>query len=154
MDEATWFASTDPAAIIQRLYSQAEQVGECLLRTGYVRKDGYSLFSVGSRIDYAHRFAYELFASTIPEGLEVDHLCRNRRCVNPAHLELVTSVVNTLRGEGPTAQNARKTHCPKNHPFDTVNTYIDKRGHRYCRECERQKSRRNKARRRANGEKV
>lgn len=60
MTSQEWLASTYPQTIIQRLYSQTENVGECLLRTGYVRKDGYSLFSVRGWVDYAHRFAYEL----------------------------------------------------------------------------------------------
>jgi hypothetical protein len=76
----------------------------------------------------------ELFVGPIPEGLVIDHLCRNRGCINPTHMEPVTNAENVLRGEGPTAVNARKTHCKRGHPFDDVNTYVYAKG-RACRMC-------------------
>jgi hypothetical protein len=82
----------------------------------------------------AHRIAYELVRDPIPAGLSLDHLCRNRDCVNPAHLEPVTNRENVLRGVGHTAVNAAKTACKRGHPFDEANTYRAK-GHRYCRTC-------------------
>lgn len=87
---------------------------------------------------YAHRYAYEQFVGPIPDGLQLDHLCRNRGCVNPAHLEPATNRVNVLRGMGPTALNARKTHCKRGHPLVPENLYIlagPSRGGYVSREC-------------------
>jgi hypothetical protein len=98
----------------------------------------------------AHRWAYEFLRAEIPEGLHIDHLCRNRACVNPWHLEPVTNRVNGLRGESVAAQHARKTHCIRGHEFTTENTYPIKNGKgRGCRECSRIKDRERAPRRRA-----
>lgn len=87
----------------------------------------------------AHRFAFETFRYPIPEGLETDHLCRNRWCVNPFHLELVTSGENVLRGIGPGALNAKKTHCKHGHEFSVANTLYSHLANgtitRVCRAC-------------------
>lgn len=84
---------------------------------------------------YAHRVAYEMaYCTGIMPGLVVDHLCRNRRCVNPNHLDLVTHRTNLLRGVGFTAVNASKTHCVRGHAFDDRNTRWY-RGKRDCRRC-------------------
>lgn len=91
-----------------------------------------------SRDIYAHRWSYEYHVGPIPEGLHIDHLCRNRLCVNPAHLEPVTHRVNTLRGIGFAAVNAAKTHCANGHPYDQGNTYTDPKGYRHCRTCRRE----------------
>jgi hypothetical protein len=98
-------------------------------------KDGYGSFRVTGQPTVAHRAGYQLIVGPIPEGLTLDHLCRNRRCVNPQHLEPVPFAVNVARGESPTAVNARKTHCPQGHPYDEINTMPRRRGGRNCRAC-------------------
>jgi HNH endonuclease len=101
---------------------------------------GYGWFGLAHRKNVkAHRYAYELLVRQIPPGLTLDHLCRNPSCVNPAHLEPVTVKENVLRGDGRTAINARKTHCPAGHAYDVANTYVDRHGSRECRACHRRK---------------
>lgn len=99
--------------------------------------DGYGRYGLHSDYVYAHRFSYEYFFKAIPAGMQLDHLCRNTACVNPDHLELVTPQVNILRSNGISAINARKITCINGHEFNLFNTYIDKNGKRYCRECDR-----------------
>jgi hypothetical protein len=88
-----------------------------------------------------HRIAYEAERGSIPEGLVLDHLCRNRGCVNPWHLEPVTNIQNVMRGVSAFAINARKTECPQGHPYDDENTRIE-RGSRICQTCKLAKARR------------
>ncbi len=83
----------------------------------------------------AHRLMYERLVGPIPEGLVIDHLCRNRTCVNPDHLEPVTQSENVRRGNGFSAVNARKTHCKRGHPLDGDNLYRNPAGARVCRTC-------------------
>jgi HNH endonuclease len=106
--------------------------------------DGYGRLRYGgkgSKFGVAHRFSYEALVGSIPLGLQLDHLCRVRNCVNPDHLEPVTSRENTFRGDTPAARNAAKTHCPAGHEYDNANTYICKRGIRMCRACSRDRMR-------------
>ena len=109
-------------------------LGPCWLWIGAGSGKGYRRFWINQHTVRAHRFAYEILVGPIPAGLELDHLCRIRHCVNPAHLEPVPGQVNTLRGISPSAQNAKKTRCPKGHPYDEENTRLY-RGRRYCRAC-------------------
>lgn len=103
---------------------------------------GYGQITVQYKNTYAHRVAYEKVIGPIAEGLTIDHLCRNKSCVRPNHLEAVPMRINVLRGNGPTAQNARKTHCPQGHMYNTENTRM-KGNSRECRKChnEREKLR-------------
>lgn len=84
---------------------------------------------------YAHRFSYMIFVGDIPPDKEIDHICRVRDCVNPAHLRLVSHRENMLLGETIAAINASKTHCAKGHPYDKKNTRITKDGSRMCKTC-------------------
>ncbi len=94
----------------------------------------YATFRFNNKYYYWHRWIYEKCNGPIPDGLEVDHLCRRRACVNPTHLEVVTARINTLRGDGPSAINARKTHCCRGHLLSVENVYLWKRS-RHCRKC-------------------
>jgi hypothetical protein len=87
---------------------------------GSIRKDGYGHFSIGKKILLAHRAAYQYFIGPLPSNLSIDHLCRVRCCVNPQHLEPVTTRVNILRGTGFAGINSRKEKCSRGHPFDKV----------------------------------
>ncbi len=115
----------------------------CWLWTGYLDHDGYGQFTayaIGRRAVQirAHRWSYEHFRAPIPEGLQIDHCCRVRCCVNPSHLEPVTCKVNVHRGKGLAVQNIKKTHCPKGHPYDESNTlHQGKETARRCRICRR-----------------
>jgi hypothetical protein len=105
----------------------------CWLWTAQHDRAGYAQFYLTSlrRSVGAHRFAYELLVGPIPDGLVIDHLCRNPGCVNPGHLEPVTNAENIRRG----LAGRLKTHCPKGHPLDGSNVYLRRNGTRYCRRC-------------------
>lgn len=115
---------------------------------------GYGAISIpnsGQRMIGAHRYAYELMRGAIPEGLHIDHLCRNPGCVNPAHLEPVTSAENIRRSRIAVERRGR-THCPQGHPYDEENTYRNPNsGDRACRECGRENCRRRRRRRKEAG---
>lgn len=111
-------------------------VDTCWEWTGSVTSRGYGSFWVNGKAAPAHLWAYESLQCAVPAGLRLDHLCRNRPCVNPWHLEPVTNRVNILRGFSPSARNALATHCPQGHAYDQDNTY-DRRGRRNCRSCRR-----------------
>ena len=131
-------------------FSEKIAAGEncCIVWTGGLNGAGYAQFYVGRTSlaetgkSYGHRWAYEYFIGPIPAGMHLDHLCRNRRCVNPYHLEPVTVRENLLRGEGPSAVHAVKTHCPAGHAYAGENLYVHPRkGYRVCRACGRDRAR-------------
>src|SRR2546426_7051823 len=100
------------------------------------RAKGYGKFWHDGEVRQAHRVAFEEAHGPIPAGLEPDHKCRVRACVNPGHIETVAPRVNNLRGVGQAALNAQKTHCPKGHLLDEANTYRrSSRIERRCRTC-------------------
>lgn len=130
------------APLAERLRAKSQILDNgCWLWLGFTDAGGYGRLSVGSKRDgtngtaSAHRAAWELVNGPVPIGLVLDHLCRNRACINPSHLEPVTQRENTLRGEGNAAKNARKTHCKNGHPFEGDNLYVSPRGKRTCLTC-------------------
>lgn len=129
-----------------RFWTKVQFTGTCWLWTAYRDSYGYGAFYPARRYVAAHRWAYEFCVGPIPVGLELDHLCRVRACVNPEHLEPVTHRVNILRGVSPTAIHARKTHCPQGHPYNEANTYLRPAGNRECRLCKRAAKTRENAR--------
>lgn len=112
----------------------------CWEWTASLNSTGYGTFNPGwpHNSVMAHRWSYEHFIGPIPEGMDLDHLCRNRACVRPEHLEPVTTSENLRRGVGVGSSNARKTHCPKGHPYSGENLYVPpSRPNRMCRTCRR-----------------
>jgi hypothetical protein len=104
--------------------------------------NGYACARIEGVTRRVHVWTWEQENGPVPEGLELDHLCRVRRCIRPSHLEPVTRRENLLRSPLTLASaNVAKTHCPQSHPYDEANTYVDQKGKRYCRTCQRDRDR-------------
>jgi hypothetical protein len=139
---ARWLRTGDPAKVRRkvqqgpepdRFWGFVDKTGDCWLWTGSLDRKGYGSWTrPEQRKIGAHRFAYQLVVGPIPEGLDLDHLCRVPQCVNPAHLEPVTRQVNIQRGAN---RNREKTHCKRGHEFTAENIYATKAGGRGCRAC-------------------
>lgn len=138
----------------------------CWIWQGSKSDKGYGFFRANGRTQLAHRYAYIAVKGPIAGRRQLDHTChsaavtigecdggptcRHRACVNPDHLELVTSRTNVIRGVGPTAKNYQKNECPHGHPYDEENTQRTAKGARQCRECRRlQGIKRNAAKRKS-----
>lgn len=121
----------------EHIQNHIDAEGDCWEWSAVIDSWGYGITGYQGRKWVAHRLVYSLLVGEVPGALDVDHLCRNTRCVNPDHLEPVTQSVNTLRSPrrgGGERFNGIKTHCHLGHPFDEANTYIYK-GRRQCRRC-------------------
>jgi len=132
-----------------RFWSKVHKSEGCWEWTDGKNRQGYGRFTemFGTRL--AHRIAWEMLVGSITQGMTLDHLCRNPGCVRPSHLEEATIKVNVLRGDGISAQNARKTHCKRGHEFTTENTLIRSKANggssRACRTCEHDRYIRNRS---------
>jgi hypothetical protein len=115
------------------------ELGPCWVWQGTPGDNGYGYFWYEGKKRLAHRFSYQEHVGPIPDGHEIDHLCRNRLCVNPAHLEAVIHRVNVERGTAPPARNMAAAECYMGHPFDEENTYWYPNGDRGCRKCQRRR---------------
>lgn len=114
-----------------------EETG-CIEWIGAASAGGYGRIQVAGKSEFTHRVSYALFVGELKDNMHIDHLCRNRICFRPDHLEQVTPGVNAMRGLAGKvrgAQQRAKTHCPRNHPYDKENTIWDKRGYRLCMIC-------------------
>lgn len=125
---------TEP--VRERLFAKFDRLpeSECWTWLSHRTVDGYGVMMVAGKVRRAHRLVWCAFRGPIPAGLQLDHLCRNRGCVNPEHLELVTLQENVARGNAGEPQRAR-THCPRQHPYAGANLVVWADGKRRCRRC-------------------
>ena len=137
----------------ERFWQRVLKTETCWIWQGAVGTRGYGflagLYEGQYKTFLVHRYAYMLHVGAIADDLTIDHLCRNRRCVNPEHLEVVSRWENVRRGETITGNNSRKTHCKYGHVFDSENTYVNSTGGRHCKACLSRRDREAKARKRA-----
>ena len=129
-----------PTDVVIRFWSHitVDVSSGCWLWDKPAKYTGYGRLVLTNRKEKgAHVYSYERMFGPVPKGKELDHLCRNRPCANPFHVEPVTQRENIIRGEGVTARNLRKTHCVNGHPLVGDNLYLRPTGGRRCRECNR-----------------
>jgi len=133
----------------ENFWAKVDKSGDCWLWTAAKTRDGYGKFNVGRKQVLAHRATYTMLVGEIPDGLEMDHLCRTRHCVNPTHLEAVTTTQNNLRIPRELAADGRflppwvhsgkdvTGYCRNGHEYTESNTYTYKDGRTDCRTCQR-----------------
>lgn len=123
---------------IANFWMKVEKTPICWFWRGSLDSSGYGTVGWNGKTFSAHRFSYRFFFGEIPKNLVIDHLCKNRNCVHPRHMELVTDWENNRRGNSFAAKNYRKTHCIHGHKLTKKNTYLiryGKNNHRRCRKC-------------------
>ena len=126
--------------LADRLESKLDKSGECWMWTGAKRPNGYGAIGMPrGGVESVHRVSYEIYVGPIPDEHHIDHLCRNRGCANPAHLEPVTQAENNRRAGA--ARRSNQTHCKRVHQFTDDNTFLTARGGRECRECRNMRNR-------------
>ncbi len=124
--------------MIKRFSSKINKTDNCWIWIASKDSRGYGKFWIKDKYFYAHRFSYQIFKGQIHEDLVLDHLCHNKSCVNPNHLEEVTIGENVLRGNSISGINSRKTHCKNDHEFTLESTYFRlNNGNRMCKICEK-----------------
>lgn len=144
MGKALFFSisrGSKPVPLADRIWPKVVKTHSCWHYLGAL-DHGYSVCGRSPEAERrgnirVHKWIWESMNGPVPSGLVLDHLCRNRWCVNPSHLQPVTNKENVLRGTGLSSVNAKKTHCIRGHAFDDRNTGRDVRGDRRCRECAR-----------------
>ena len=135
MSKSTQSSVQTPLSVVdRRFWIRVEPLGACWIWTG-AKVWGYGVVGFNGKQWKAHRYAYTRVVGPIPEGMELDHLCKTKPCVRPSHLEAVTRAENNRRSNSPTARNARKTHCKWGHAFTPENIERDENGHRQCVTC-------------------
>jgi hypothetical protein len=125
-------------ATVKRVLEKIDLGDGCWEWNAHRGTTGYGEVGIDGHKLNAHRVVYEILVSPIPEGLTIDHLCRNRACVRPDHLEPVDERTNILRGEGMGARYARRDACDSGHAYDLLNTYFRPDGARVCKSCRRE----------------
>lgn len=124
--------------IINKFLNKTKITPSCWIWTGYIDKDGYGMLTDRSRY-LVHRISYQLYNGKIIDNMVIDHLCKNRKCVNPNHLDMITKQENNLRSSSPSSINIRKKKCKHGHILTNENTYIQKftyrKPRRLCRKC-------------------
>ena len=127
--------------VTDRFWPKVHKTDTCWLWIGAINPNGYGRFQYNGSIGYAHRWAYEQAHGPIPDGMDIDHLCRVRHCVNPDHMEAVSRRKNILRGEHPSAKLHRNNMCKHGHVRNSDNAYINSHGWWICRVCRRNRKR-------------
>jgi hypothetical protein len=123
--------------VIERMLSRTEKPDSGCWEWQGATSGGYGVVGYQSRQWYTHRLSYSILRGELKDGLQIDHLCSNRKCWNPNHLDQVDCRTNLLRGNTMTAKRAAQTHCMTGHEFTEENVKIRPNGTRYCRACAR-----------------
>jgi len=118
--------------ILKRFWDKVETTNSCWNWKGCLNNAGYGMFRVNGKNYSPHRFSFETFIHKIPENMIIDHLCKNRSCVNPAHLDFVTNQENIRRGKN---YQSKQTHCKRGHEFNAINSRLSIDGKRVCKIC-------------------